>query len=75
MYDLVCKVSQRLEDGELVVVTGKSKNEADNASVLETLKKDCANKFKEADTCLYYTIRLTLNGVKDNWKCDTYTRK
>lgn len=71
MYSLVCKVMIRLDTGDKVVFTGKSNKEEKNKEVLERLKKDI---MKDApalvpDT-LYYTIRVTKNEVKDNWKCD-----
>ena len=70
MYNLICKVMIRLETGDKVILTGKSSKEENNSKVLERLNKAIE---KEAtplilDT-LYYTVRVTKNDVKDNWKC------
>lgn len=72
MYSLVCKVMIRLETGDKVIITGKSNKESKNSGVLERLKKDLAkDAARVLEDTLYYTVRVTKNEVKDNWKCNT----
>lgn len=72
MYNLVCKVMIRLETGDKVIITGKSNKESKNTGVLERLKKDLAkDAARVLEDTLYYTVRVTKNEVKDNWKCNT----
>lgn len=72
MYSLVCKVMIRLETGDKVIITGKSNKENKNSGVLERLKKDLAkDAARVLEDTLYYTVRVTKNEVKDNWKCNT----
>ena len=72
MYSLICRVMIRLKDGDKIVITGKSSNKDKNVSVLDKLKKNLAKDATGVlEDTLYYTIRVTKNTAKDNWKCST----
>lgn len=66
-----CKVLQRLLDGDKIVCTVKVQNKDLTNSDIDTLLNQIDRKFSDEVDSLYYTVRTSINGVKNNYKCKT----
>lgn len=67
----ICKVLMRLENGDDIVCTVADKHIC-NQSSFKKLKRTVTQKFKEnLGTQLYFTVRVTIAGKKDNWRADS----
>ena len=66
-----CKVLQRLLDGDKIVCTVKVQNKDLTKSDIDTLLNQIDRKFSDEVDSLYYTVRTSINGVKNNYKCKT----
>ena len=73
MVTNVCKVMQRLSDGDTVTCTVKATDRALDVNDYRTLaNKMCGNFSSDADDILYFTIRTTINNKKDNYKAKNF---
>lgn len=73
MVTNVCKVMQRLSDGDSVVCTVKAVdrplNEDDYKGLMLKMRGDFS---ADPYDTLYFTIRTTIDGKKDNYKLSNY---
>ena len=66
-------VMTRYEDGEDIKVSVKATDRPfDSSHLMEMFSKIKAVPHSSKDCVLYFTVRRTLWGVKDNWKCKTF---
>ena len=73
MYTNICKVLQRLATGDDIVCTTKAVDMQLTEDNYNKLKRDIGNKFSmESEDILYFTVRTTINGDKNNWKCKSF---
>lgn len=73
MKDNVCKVMMRKEDGSEIIATVTSGYKVPlDDKAFKKLKRGVSNKITPyLDFGIYFTVRITVDGVKDNWKCKT----
>lgn len=69
-------VMVRLADGDDIKISVTAKDKPLRNSDFDRLINDANRKFGEIDSAdvLYYTIRTTLNGKKDNYKFKDWTQ-
>ena len=73
MVTNVCKVMQRLSDGDTITCTVKAVDRALSAEDYTILaNRMCGNFSSDADDILYFTIRTTINNKKDNYKAKNF---
>ena len=73
MKDNACKVLMRSETGDEIVVTVTTGHKLPlDEKAFKKLKLGVSNKIvPNLDSCIYFTVRITIDGVKNNWKCKT----
>lgn len=73
MKDNVCKVMMRKDDGNEITVTVTTGYKLPlDKEEFKKLKRGVSQKIiPELEFCIYFTVRTTIDGVKDNWKCKT----
>lgn len=66
-------VMARFNDGDSIKVSVKAVDRGFTDSDFKYLKDkiDCSFKRHDYDI-LYFTVRRTLNDIKDNWKCKSF---
>lgn len=71
MKDNVCKVLMRMEYGDEIVCSVTTPYGVGlDESAFRKLKRAVSQKIKPAlDDSIYFTVRVTLNNIKDNWRC------
>lgn len=73
MKDNVCKVMMRKDNGDEVIVTVTTGHKLPlDAKAFMKLKRGVTQKIiPELEFSIYFTIRITVDGIKNNWKCKT----
>lgn len=73
MKDNVCKVMMRKDDGNEITVTVTTGHKLPlDEKAFKKLKRVVSQKIiPELEFRIYFTVRTTVDGVKNNWKCKT----
>lgn len=67
-------VMLRLQDGDSIECSVKTRSDKFSVKDIETFKKKIHSKFKShISDALYFTIRISMDKKKDNFKSVTFT--